>query len=176
MRLKDGEPVLVEETRLGRRERLEGEVGERGPAPEPEGLPQKLRASVAISVPEGLNALGRELLEAEAVQLAGLDEKRVAARARRDAVRSEELPEPRDAHLERVLGRTRRFAAPERLDQLIRRDGLIGVDEQEREQHSLLLASELERPAVVLHLERTQDSEVRRCASSVRRTSLTSAP
>jgi hypothetical protein len=58
------------------------------------------------------------------------------------------------------LGRGRRLAVPQVIDQLIARNDLSGVEHEKREQHTLLAASQAQRLAVFDDLERTEDSEL----------------
>ena len=72
--LQRGEPSLVELRRGGLRERLVGEVGERRPAPEREGVAEPARVRLG------------EPLEALDVELVGLDADEVAGRTGHDPV------------------------------------------------------------------------------------------
>src|SRR6185503_3743359 len=94
---------LVESRRIGGGERLVRDVSERRAAPEVE----RLREAGA----------GDELLEADGVELAGLDANQVARRARDDPVRAERLAQGVDVYLERAADACGRLVAPHRVDQ-----------------------------------------------------------
>ncbi len=50
--------------------------------------------------------------------------------------------------------------APERVDQLVSGDGLVGMHQEEREQRRLPAGDEGDRSSGVLDLERAQDPEI----------------
>ena len=74
-RLPRRRPELFEPGYLHLHERLEGEVGQSGAAPEPEGLAQELRAPLRIPA---LRRLRHEALETMQVDLLGPDFQDVA--------------------------------------------------------------------------------------------------
>jgi hypothetical protein len=65
-------------------------------------------------------------------------------------------------HLQRVRGGVRAIRRPERLDELVRRDDLVRVHEEDREQGSLLPGPQGDLTTVRSGLERSQDSELQR--------------
>jgi hypothetical protein len=85
--LARGQAQLVEPRRFGGGERLEGEVAERGAAPQQERTPENLDARLAA----GFLRLGDEALEAEGVHLLVLDGEGVTA-ALRDEYAAAECP------------------------------------------------------------------------------------
>ena len=127
----DRQQVQLLEARDRRlRERLVGEIGERGPAPERERLAQQLGGRGGI----GRAGLLDEALEAVDVELLGVEpERRSRARrvTRQRGAGAERLAQPRDARLERRRTLLRRLARPQLLDQPVRRDDLVRVEEQE---------------------------------------------
>ncbi len=125
------------------RERLVGEIRERRPTPEPERLAQQPGSGGGI----GRGSLLDEPLEAADVELVAVEPQDVAGRARDEqrGAGAERLAQPRDARLQRRRARLGRLARPELLDQPVRRDDLVGVEEQEREQVSLPRAREAPR-------------------------------
>ncbi len=62
-------------------------------------------------------------------------------------------------HLERVPSSRGRLFAPERVDQPLARDGLVAMEQQEREEGSLPGPAKRERIAVPPHFERAEDVE-----------------
>jgi hypothetical protein len=154
--VEHGEPHLREagDLRLGKP--LVGEVSERGTAPQRERLPQLGRRARW----SGAAGLGRELLEPRHVELIGLDVEHVATGMRGEASRVEQLPQPGDIDLD-VLPCPRRWrASPDLIDELVARDQLVRVHQEEREHGALLGSPELQRPVVVDHLERAKEPEV----------------
>jgi hypothetical protein len=75
-------------------------------------------------------------------------------------VRLEQLPQPGDVLLERSRGVLRRRLAPQLLDQPVARDDRARVEQQQREQASLLRAAETYLPLVLPDLERAEETEI----------------
>ena len=69
----------------------------------------------------------------------------------------ERLPQPRDVSLEGLDGCGRGRLAPQLVDQQVRRDDLIRVEEEDGEQGALLRTADLDPSTVVGDLERTED-------------------
>ena len=69
----------------------------------------------------------------------------------------EDGPQPRDVDPQRVL-----FAlgivAPELLEDAVRRDNTIGVENQQRQQRALLVGTEVQLRSFIQDLERSQNS------------------
>ena len=138
---------LVESRRIGGGERLVCDVRERRAAPEAE----RLREVGA----------GDELLEADGVELAGLDANQVARRARDDPVGTERLAQGVDVHLERAANARGRLVAPHRVDQPVGRDRFVAMQQEERENRSRALSAERQRLAAVPeHLQRPEHPEL----------------
>ncbi len=143
--LGGGQPKLLQAGDLRLRERVVGEVGQRGAAPQREPLPEQLGRAVRHSVRKRRAALGEQALEARGVHLVRVDVDHVSALLRDDqtvgaraAARLERLAQPRDVHLEALRGRGRRMLVPELVDQPVARDELVGVKEQDRQDRPLL--------------------------------------
>ena len=157
------QPRLVQALDLHRRSRLEEEVGERRAAPEAERLPQ--RVSDLVRTRQALRLLD-ELLEAPRVDVGRIDVEHVAARLREQprlaVLRLEQLPEPRDVHLERVRGRLGRRASPELVDEPVRRERLIRVQQEDREQLAALACVQADGAVVAHDLERAEHSKLHR--------------
>jgi hypothetical protein len=83
-----------------------------------------------------------ELLEAVEVEFTGLDDEPVAVALADEAVLPDELPQSGYVAVEAVLGRRRRLLAPEAVDESIARHDPIRIQQQEREQRTLLRAAE----------------------------------
>ena len=118
--LERGEARSLEALGLRLRENVVGELGERLAAPEAERLAEQ------PARPGGIGAfrLGDQPLEAEQVELVGVDPDEVAGLLRDDrrAV-PEHLPQLGDVELERVRRGRRRIVRPQRVDQAVDRDG-----------------------------------------------------
>ena len=123
----------------GLRERLVGDVRERGAPPEPERLPERHRRKLRRAFGELLAALAEQALEQARVDPVGLDVEHVAGRAGHEGAPalSERLAELRDADPESGAAAARRLVAPEILEQAVVRDDLVCVEEEEREQRAL---------------------------------------
>jgi hypothetical protein len=65
----------------------------------------------------------------------------------------------RDVALDDLGGARRRLVTPQRVDQAIGRDHFATVDEQQRQQRSLLGTAERDQPLLVEHFKRPKDSE-----------------
>jgi hypothetical protein len=100
------------------------------------------------------------VLEAREVELPVLEPHRVPGRLRDDHISPEHLAELRDVHLDRRRCSLRRLVAPELVDQAVTRNGLVGTEEQERQEPALLRAAELQDPALVLDFQRSEDAEL----------------
>ncbi len=140
------------------RERLEGEIREGRPAPEPESLAQQPGSGGGI----GGGGLLEETLEASDVELLRVDPDDVAGRDGREERRAgaERLAQPRDARLQRRSALVWSLPRPELLDQPVGGDDLVRMEEQEREQATLPRAGQRERDAVVENLQRAEDPEL----------------
>ena len=135
-----------------RRERLEREVGQRLAAPQRERLAQALGGALRRARRERAPPLLRQVLEAVEIELAEADAQDVAGRARDEnalvASPAERRAQARDVDLQRVGGARRRPLAPQLVDQRIRRDDLVGAQQQDRQQRTLLATAERHLHAV----------------------------
>ena len=105
--------------------------------------------------------MGQALASVE-VELARLHVEQVAVRLSHHpgGPFSERLAQPRHLHLKalsRVVGRMLR---PELVDQPIGRDGLVGMNQQDRQQRTLPAADDLDRPPGLVDFERAEDPEI----------------
>jgi hypothetical protein len=150
--LERREPQLLQPGDLRLRERLVGQVGERRPAPQAERLAQHPRGRAGI----GAAGLGDQRLEARRVELRRVEAEHVARRAGDEPAVAELAAQARDVHLDALGDRRRRRLAPDLVDQPLRRDHVVGVQEQHREQRALLGPAERERATAVGHLQRAE--------------------
>ena len=163
--LERGQAQLLEPLDRRLRERLVGEVGERWPAPESEGLTQCLGRRGGLPGAERALARLDERLERVQVELARLDAEQVAVSARdqvgvRRAAVLERSAQLQDVVLDDLRGRRRRPLAPELVDDPIGRDRLIAMEEEKGEQGALLAAPERNLPFALANLERPENAEV----------------
>src|SRR5262249_44194666 len=94
------------------------------------------------------------------VDVAGSDEKLVAAAALHDPLGADGGPKPGDVHLDALRGRRRRFPVPDLLDQVLGGDGAPTPEQEESEERSLLVAAQRDRLTVFLDLERSEDPKL----------------
>jgi hypothetical protein len=146
---------LFKPAALGARERFV-EVCQNGPAPEPEGLLQRLGC-------RGRFLSGRffdQPLEALRIEVAGVDLDQVAGRPRDDRLAAEGLAKLRDVYLERRRGGLGRGPAPKLVDQTAAGNDLVRVQQENSEQLARFRACDGNLPAAHAHLERTEDQEL----------------
>ena len=159
--LRDGEAALLETRHLGLREARVDELGEGRAAPQAEGGAKGLDGVLRIAGLERAARLGCELLEAIAVDLARLGPQRVAGRACEHARLAERAPQTGHDGLQRIRGVCRSFVLPEGVHKPIRRDGLVGMRCQERDESPLTMTHDIDLLAAVAeHLELAEDSEL----------------
>ena len=139
--LEHGEPPLPEPLDLGGRRALELDAVQRLAAP------QRQRVAVAL--------LGGQALEQRGVEVLG--RQHVPVRPRGDRVGAEDPPQAGDVALDPLGRGRRRVLAPQLGHQPRRRHDLARVQEQHGQQRLLLGGAQLEGPAVLRDLERTED-------------------
>ena len=153
---------LLEAPDLGLRERLVRDVVQRAAAP----LLQRRRE---LGRGGGELALGRQpapalgpALEAREVERVVRDLEPVAARdgLQDVAAVAERAPQPADLHLQALHRLARRVAVPQVLDQPVRRQRLVRVQQQQGQQCTLTRAGEHDRLPVVPHLQWPEDPEL----------------
>jgi hypothetical protein len=147
--LQGREAQVLQARHVRVRERLVGQIGQRWAAPEPERLAQLRGGGSGV----GVGGLGDERLEAGEVELGWLDPEQIAGRARQEPSVAELVAQPRDVDLHALGHRRRRRAAPH-LDEELRREDVVGVQQQHREQRSLLAPAERERAVAIDDLQR----------------------
>jgi hypothetical protein len=70
----------------------------------------------------------------------------------------ERFAKTRNRPLQRLQRGRRRPLAPELVDQLVSRNGLIGMQHQDREQRTLFLPAQFDDRITNVHLERAENS------------------
>jgi hypothetical protein len=148
--LDRGQAELFDPLDLAAGEVVVGDLVERRAAPERERLRQRLRTPV---VDRALETVGVELARLDAEQVAGLAG---------DEPVAELLAQERDRVADDLRGRRRRRALPQLVDDSLRREHVVAVQEQERDERELPAAAQLENAAVVGDLQRAEDPELHR--------------
>ena len=159
---------FLEPRDLETRPRLVGEVRERGFAPEPERLPEHDGCAGDASVGRERAGDRDERVEAQEVDLLGVDGEQVAGWLRQQhrrlgagaAIGLERLAQVRDVHLQRRRRAQRGVIAPQAVDQSIGRDGTVGFEEEHREHRSLLRCPERDRQPALERLEHPEHPEL----------------
>jgi hypothetical protein len=127
--LERREPQLVQARDLGLQRLLGRQVGERRAAPQRERGAQERGGVLDAAGRRGRAGVGDALLEALEVELARGDAQEVAGAARlEDAARGglEQLAQRDDVHLQRLERTVGRGLAPQRVDQPVAGDNLVG--------------------------------------------------
>jgi hypothetical protein len=145
-------------------ERLVHHVGERRTAPKRQRSPQTLGSCLGLACRKSLPPVRRDLFEAIEVEVAGCDGKEIAARLPGDRGCAEDSPESRDVGVERVRRGRRWMLTPERIDQLVPRDGFGPREKEHGQQGPLLGTAECQPEARVTRLDRTENPVVHRAS------------
>src|SRR6266545_2682971 len=155
-----GEAQLLEPSEVRPGERIGRELGQRSAPPERECLAERPTRARGIALREQVASRRCTFLEPGQIEALGVHGEQVAARPRPEDVCSEHPAEARDLHLQ-GFGRVRgRCLGPQKLDQAARRDDFVRVQEQKRQQRTLLAAAELDLACGALDLEGAQDPEL----------------
>src|SRR5262245_39515909 len=141
---------------LGLCERLVGELRERFTPPERKRLPE-LRARVNGVC--GARVLD-QTLEMGQIELVRSNHDGVAGGTGDENLRTQMLTQPRNVDLESLGGRSGRVPSPELLDQPVCGDDLVRMEEHEREQGTLVAASEPDGTVIVDDLQRPENPEL----------------
>ena len=163
-----GNPQFLQPVPLGLGERLIGHLGQRRSPPQRQPLaqhPGRSRRPARLQQPV---TLGGQRGKTGRIQVPGADHQPVAGglahqhprRGPGRAVRLQRPPQIRHIRLQRGGRLRRRLLSPQLLDQPIQRHHMVSVDQQDREQHTLLGASQLDPALPVLGLERSQQPEL----------------
>ena len=152
--LERREAELVEvRGRLARR--LSCEIGERGTAPEREGLSQAVGGGGRL----GAVGLLDEVPERVEIELARRDAEEVPGRPRDEPV-AELATQPHQVVLERRLRRRRRIVAPDAVDEAVDRDDAVCLEQQQAEHRAPPQAADRDDALAGPHLERAEDPEL----------------
>ena len=164
------EVEVVETTDVRLRELLVREVGQGGPAPQRVGRPQEVHSPLPIARLDLFASLFDEGLELVRVDGLGRRIELVAGLPGGDEAptrqRLEGLAQLRDVDLDGVGGGARRIVAPQQVDQPVGRDDFSGVQQQDREQGSLLRRPKVRGDSLGDGFEGTENPELHRCPSS----------
>jgi hypothetical protein len=156
-------PKLLEAPDFLLRERVEGELRERRPAPKAECTAEGRGGVPCCACGERRASPVEQRREPPRVDLPLLEPQHVPrSSGEEDALAfvAKQLPELRDVSLE-DLGRRRRWVlAPDLLDQTVGRDDPVRVQEQDGESGTPLPRSDLERATLPPDLERAQDTKL----------------
>ena len=101
-----------------------------------------------------------EPLEARHVELVRIDTEHIPRRSRQHPIVTDRLAQMRDVDVERLRCARRLALAPEVVPQPFCRDDLVRVQEQDRQQGSLLRAAEREESRFAADLKRPEDPEL----------------
>ena len=156
------ETKLLESRDLALRKRLVDEVGQGGAAPERERFPERTGSRLGIAACERIAALLDQALEQAHVDLVGLCAEEVTGAAGEQHTGPKQLAQLGDVVLHDLRSGVGRLVAPELVDQLLARDDLVRVQEQNGKESLPLLAPEAKRPFVLLDHERSKDAEPQR--------------
>ena len=167
-RLGRREAKLLEPRGVVLCESLMGELAERGPAPQRQGGSQQLGGARRVAVGERGATLAREPLEAQRVDLPGLDRQRVSASGADDHVVGEGSAQVGDVNLHCLDRGGGRSLAPHQVDDAIHRHGLSAVEQEDREHGAPTRSSQFDRPTLGEDLQRAEDQELEHCATSRR--------
>ena len=146
------------------RENVVRQLGEGLPAPESQRLAEQPARTRGVF---RAFRLAHQALEAEQVELAGVDPNEVA-RVLGDDRRAvpEHLPQLGDVELERIRRSRWRVIRPQRVDQAVDGDGAVGRQQEQGEQRSLLDAAQRQDAACVHDFERPQNPKLHRLPSA----------
>ena len=148
--LEGRQPAFLEACRLDLGEGLVGDVGQCRAAPEGEGFAKR------AGLPRG-----GEALEPLDVELVCLDTDVIAGRTGDDPVGAQDLAERMNVHLQRARGAPGRGFAPDPVDQPIRGDRFVGLEQEQGEQRARPLSAQRQGDAVVSqHLQWPQQAEI----------------
>ncbi len=142
-------------------ERLIGQIGERFPAPQRQRRAQQLSRAPSVTVGERPAPVRDHDLELLDIDLTRHRREQVTAATRQQHLVAERLAQMRHVSLQRLRRRRRRALPPKLIDQAIARDRLPTAQQQNRQQRPLLRAAKHNRPLLLDHLKRPQDTELK---------------
>jgi hypothetical protein len=151
---------LVQASDLCLGERREGEVGQRGAAPQRERRPEVVRRGGGGAGAQRRSAFVEVAPEAVEVDGVGLDLQEVPGRAGDEDVGLQDLAQGGDVDLDELDGGSGRPLAPQLVDDPVARHDLVRVEQQQSQQGSLLRRPEPDRRTVHHRLQRAQQPEL----------------
>jgi hypothetical protein len=151
--LERNESQLLQPSDLGRCEVLVREIGERRAPPERQSLAELGGGRGRL----GTTRLRHQPLESSEIELVPIDAQDVAGRASGEHVAAERLAQPPDLDLDDLRRGRRRTFPPEPVDQLVGRDDLVRMQQEQREQRALLRSAERNPTVLVDHLDRAEN-------------------
>ena len=171
--LDRGQPQFLETLALRADRWLEREIREWAPPPEGLARPKGRDGPFGVAVVAGASTVRKELLERMQIGLARLDPDQIPGRARDQpflcvAVDGKRFAQPRDVHVERMVGAPGRRVGKQPVQQAVAGDDPVGVQQEQREQRPLLRAANRNRSAVHPHFERPEDRELHRSSLAQR--------
>ncbi len=162
--LQAREPELFQPGALQLEDILVWKVGEGCPAPQPQGLLERVERVLRVAVGQAVASVFDQAGEAIGVDLLVADVEAVAAPDRLETVvGAQRPPEARDVRLERLRRSRWRVAGVDLFDQHVCRHDLATPDEQDREQRLHARTTELHRSALSHDLKSSQDPKLHRC-------------
>ena len=161
------DPKIIQTGDLPLREGLVCELSQRRAAPERQRPLERQNSARREAAPQLAATLGHEPLEAVRVEAVRIDRQLVAAVAchnhagRSVAGFTRQRPaQAGDLHLHRLGGVGGWTLAPELVDQTVCAERLVGVQQEQRQQRTLLAPAERDWAALVEDLERAEYAEV----------------
>ena len=162
---------LLEPISLKTRELEASELHQRRAAPQLKRLHKQFPRMRRIAAESTLR-FAHQPLKPPRVDPLGVDLQHVprprAAHRHPTATGAQDLADPRHVHLQRVLRGSRRALAPQLVGQPVKRDSLRRAGQQQRENGSLLSATERKRLATSDDLQRPEGSELHRTPQTLR--------
>jgi hypothetical protein len=160
---------IIEPGDLALRERLVGHFGQRRAAPQRQRLLERRNGALRPAPGQLAAPLGHEPLETVRVEALGIEPQLVAALARHDhasravaVLARQRLAQAGDLHLHGLGGVGGWTLTPELVDQPLRAERLVDVQQKQGQQRPLLAPSKRDRAALVEDLQRAEDAEIHR--------------
>ena len=165
--LQRGHPPVLKPGHLLACERLGGEFPQGHTAPQRQSPLQCPNAALRVARIQLAAPLGQKPLKPPRIHSLGVEPQLVAVltrhhQARRGAARprAQRLAQSRNVDLQRLGGRGRRTPTPQLVDQPVRAQPLVDVQQQHRQQRPLLAPPKRNPAALIEDFERTEDEEV----------------
>jgi len=161
-------PALGESVGLGAQQRHVGDIAERVPAPEPEGLAQQPHRTDRPPGVGAVCAFGEQGLEAFGIEFVGVDAQRVAGALETDPRRiTQRAAQPMYVQMQLLVRLVGGSALPQRIHQHIHRHRGVGPAQQNPQQGAGHRRGQRGRLPSVAHLQRPQDVELHTATPAV---------